>query len=203
MGWKQSIETAYPPGSQVRNTEETRARAPESSWRDYIPTCLRDLWKRPAPKRTFRMPMRIPRSNRAHTTKNYRFDMEFDRGQAQHMESTDEIAPSATVAERFELPIARIFSRPARSPLPTRSSDVARGLESSSEQHVRRLKPNEDCAICSDLLSMKPASDLAWCSSGCGKSVHEACFNKSQASCLNSGKTPTCVCCRRVWEGGH
>ena len=90
------------------------------------------------------------------------------------------------------------FGRPAGSPLPTRSSDVARGLKSSSEQHVRRLEPNEDCAICSDLLSTKPASDLAWCSSGCGKSVHEACFNKSQASCLNSGKTPTCMLSKSV-----
>jgi len=202
VGWKESIKAVYPTPCQVLVTDGLSVSLSQNSWRDLLPTCLSDIWQRPEP-RTFRMPMELQRQNPVRAWRPYRSDMEFDRGQAHHMESINEIAPSGTVAERFKLSIARIFGRPAGSPLPTRSSDVARGLKSSSEQHVRRLEPNEDCAICSDLLSRKPAPDLAWCSSGCGKSVHEACFNKWQASCLNSGKTPTCVSCRRVWEGGN
>jgi hypothetical protein len=80
---------------------------------------------------------------------------------------------------------------------------TAAAIRCCSRAHARRLPYDESCPICYDEtpLSDCHSSDLVWCRSGCGRTVHKYCFNaweESQAH-ANPPLPPTCTICRALW----
>ena len=62
----------------------------------------------------------------------------------------------------------------------------------------RVIEDDEVCAICCD--TMDSTSNVVYCMSSCGKSVHEACWKNWQTAQLNQGRAPACVHCRAPWK---
>ncbi|KAH3960070.1 hypothetical protein HBH70_227910 [Parastagonospora nodorum] len=76
--------------------------------------------------------------------------------------------------------------------------------ESCTVAHVqKRDVVQEACSICRE--DLRPDRDeeqypaLSWCKSGCGRSVHQECFDGWRAACLGRGTNATCTDCRAVW----
>jgi hypothetical protein len=67
--------------------------------------------------------------------------------------------------------------------------------------HVRRLPLDEECPICYDntLISECNSSEVIWCRSGCGRSVHASCFDNWRTQCTEQEQSLTCVLCRTPW----
>lgn len=68
--------------------------------------------------------------------------------------------------------------------------------------HVYRRTLDEECAICQGdaLMSTVPLSQLAWCKSTCGRSVHRECFALWQHECWLDDRDASCIYCRSRWE---
>ncbi|CBX91372.1 hypothetical protein LEMA_P068800.1 [Plenodomus lingam JN3] len=67
--------------------------------------------------------------------------------------------------------------------------------------HVHRRPIEEECPICYDsaLLSTCEPSELVWCRSGCGQSIHKSCFEAWRTQCETNGRDLTCSTCRANW----
>jgi hypothetical protein len=68
--------------------------------------------------------------------------------------------------------------------------------------HARRLPFNEECPICYEggPLSECDASEIVWCRSSCGQSVHKKCFDDWRAQCVIDCNRLTCGVCRSDWD---
>jgi hypothetical protein len=68
--------------------------------------------------------------------------------------------------------------------------------------HARRLPFDEECPICQegDALSECEASEVVWCRSGCGRSVHKTCLENWRAQCVTNRRRLTCALCRSDWD---
>jgi hypothetical protein len=71
-----------------------------------------------------------------------------------------------------------------------------------ASNHVRRLPLDGICPICHDegLLSECDASELVWCRSTCGRTIHKACMSNWVAQCAADGRGLTCSVCRGRWD---
>ncbi|KAF2798586.1 hypothetical protein K505DRAFT_321734 [Melanomma pulvis-pyrius CBS 109.77] len=71
---------------------------------------------------------------------------------------------------------------------------------SRTHSHVRQRPIDDECHICMD--DFLPDDLIMWCKSGCGRSVHQNCFQTWQTACVARGRsaTGTCVFCRAAWE---
>ncbi|KAF2844625.1 hypothetical protein T440DRAFT_376001, partial [Plenodomus tracheiphilus IPT5] len=89
---------------------------------------------------------------------------------------TSEVAPSATVESTPPQPCTRT--------------------------HAHRLPIDEECSICyeADHLSTCEPSELVWCRSTCGRSVHKSCFDAWRTQCEKDGRELTCTMCRADWS---
>lgn len=76
--------------------------------------------------------------------------------------------------------------------------------EGCTVAHVQRRDVVEEmCSICREELcpvegEEEPAA-LSWCKSGCGRSVHQECFDSWREACTGRGAAATCTDCRAVW----
>jgi hypothetical protein len=68
--------------------------------------------------------------------------------------------------------------------------------------HARRLPFDEECPICykGEHLSECDASEVVWCRSSCGRSVHKTCFEDWRAQCVIDNRRLTCAVCRSDWN---
>ncbi|UPX12019.1 uncharacterized protein EKO05_0002597 [Ascochyta rabiei] len=68
--------------------------------------------------------------------------------------------------------------------------------------HARRLSLSEECPICysGGPLSAYAASELIWCTSSCGRTIHKSCFNDWRAQCSATNWKPDCPVCRADWD---
>lgn len=68
--------------------------------------------------------------------------------------------------------------------------------------HARRLPLDEECPICYEggPLSECDASEVVWCRSNCGRSVHKTCFQDWRAQCGTDRNRLTCAVCRSDWH---
>lgn len=124
------------------------------------------------------------------------------------------IAPaSRPVAPQVPSSVTRVLSPPRQRtpprevspPVPRAQAAPARPILQSrcSRTHVRRLNIDDICSICyddEDDVSECDASELVWCKSGCGRSVHKDCFEVWQRECIRGGRAATCIHCRGEWE---
>lgn len=62
--------------------------------------------------------------------------------------------------------------------------------------HVRRLPIEAECPVCYDSISTS-SDELVWCRSGCGQTVHAACFQTWRST--NPSQAATCMICRSPW----
>uniref|UniRef100_A0A6C0CMI2 RING-type domain-containing protein n=1 Tax=viral metagenome TaxID=1070528 RepID=A0A6C0CMI2_9ZZZZ len=69
-------------------------------------------------------------------------------------------------------------------------------IPGSKPQPQRPLTEEDDCPICMD--NLLGSTDLVWCKSSCGNSIHSECFKRW---CDVSRGSPTCVYCRVAWVG--
>ena len=83
---------------------------------------------------------------------------------------------------------------------PSSSSSVATSaITPCTLRHVRRRAIDDSCPICQEDYQVSDQNQLVWCKSRCGRTVHKACFEAWEASCLVRGITVTCVICRTPW----
>ncbi|KAF2198848.1 hypothetical protein GQ43DRAFT_442999 [Delitschia confertaspora ATCC 74209] len=73
--------------------------------------------------------------------------------------------------------------------------------------HVLRRPIDAECPICQEPMLDEPLSQLVWCKSSCGKSVHKVCNDMWKASQLHedermnlSGVRVKCALCRVQWQ---
>jgi hypothetical protein len=66
----------------------------------------------------------------------------------------------------------------------------------SGVSHVRRRSVEGDCSVCREDLK---EGETVWCKAGCGKSVHEKCFEGWRREREGRGREATCTDCRAVW----
>jgi hypothetical protein len=68
--------------------------------------------------------------------------------------------------------------------------------------HARRLPFDEDCPICyeGDPLFECDESEVVWCRSSCGRSVHKICFEDWRAQCVTNRRRLTCAVCGSDWH---
>ena len=86
---------------------------------------------------------------------------------------------------------------PPSTPGPSTPCPVPR----CTKPHVRRLSLSSECPICytGGPPSSQPASELTWCTSSCGRTVHKSCFDDWAAQCRSSHRAPNCPVCRADW----
>jgi hypothetical protein len=74
-------------------------------------------------------------------------------------------------------------------------------LRTCGRSHVRRMPLEEECPICYDDTEMSECSrsEIIWCRSGCGRSVHASCFEGWRTQCTGQEQSLTCVLCRTPW----
>jgi hypothetical protein len=66
--------------------------------------------------------------------------------------------------------------------------------------HVCRREVSGNCSVCQeDLKEDDGEHALSWCKAGCGRSVHQDCFESWRKECVGSGRAATCTDCRTVW----
>ena len=76
---------------------------------------------------------------------------------------------------------------------------VSRATEYLKNFEKEKRKPIEDddeCPICYESFFETQNEKTVWCKEGCGKSIHEACFNKWAKQKISA----TCVWCRAKWR---
>jgi hypothetical protein len=81
------------------------------------------------------------------------------------------------------------------------------GCSGCTAEHVTRRAVEGNCAVCQEqmLVSRRGPNDdppppLVWCKDGCGRSVHEDCFETWREECIRGGSAATCVMCRTLWS---
>jgi hypothetical protein len=120
----------------------------------------------------------------------------------------DDLPDSAsTVAAPVPGSVSAVFSPPAP---PRPSTSAASGAATTAQSrrrctrtHVRRLPIEDECPICHDeeaLLSGCNASELVWCRSGCGRTLHKSCMSAWTAQCSVDRRPPNCAVCRGRWD---
>lgn len=107
-------------------------------------------------------------------------------------------SPSASSSASSGVP-SRATSSPAvseASPRSTPSTPIPRCTRS----HARRLPFDDECPICQDgnLLSQYESSEVVWCRSSCGKSLHKTCLEEWRRQSVIF----TCPFCRGDWDEG-
>ena len=96
------------------------------------------------------------------------------------------------------------LSRLSTEPAPSELSPASRPPLPSSQcprTHVRRRAIDDECVICRDgePMTALPLSELVWCKSECGRSVHKRCFRDWQDDCRAIGRSLSCTLCRADW----
>jgi hypothetical protein len=73
-----------------------------------------------------------------------------------------------------------------------------------TRSHARRLPFDDECPICyeGDVLSTCDRSELVWCRSGCGRTMHEACLEGWRKQCVIDKNDFACPVCRGDWDEG-
>jgi len=71
-----------------------------------------------------------------------------------------------------------------------------------ARSHARRLPFDDECPICQegDLLSQYDRSEVVWCESTCGRTLHKTCFEDWRKQCFIDHRGFTCPVCRGDWE---
>ena len=89
-----------------------------------------------------------------------------------------------------------------RRSTPTSVAETRSAPPPCSSTHVHRLPYSEECSICydGDDLSTCNSSEVVWCRSGCGRTVHKSCFDEWRARCTLDGRSLRCTICRSDWE---
>lgn len=126
-------------------------------------------------------------------------------GVASHSDTDDESAltnspPLPRPATHFNLPQSIARSEDPVLPAAARTT-APNNVQGCNSTHARRKTLTDDCPICYiGPLSSHPASELVWCTSTCGRSVHRSCFDDWQAQRLADGQALYCPVCRADWD---
>jgi hypothetical protein len=138
-------------------------------------------------------------------------------------------APHSLPASAGNARIAGRFDNPAVSAVEARTTQGTRRLSSAAtpsnaqqvsprstppasptcpprctRSHARRLPFDDECPICyeGDVLSTCDRSELVWCRSGCGRTMHEACLEGWRKQCVIDKNDFACPVCRGDWDEG-
>ncbi|KAH9862739.1 hypothetical protein J1614_010832 [Plenodomus biglobosus] len=107
---------------------------------------------------------------------------------------------SVTVSSAPEETVASVTmsSTPDETLSPTTQSALP---QFCTRTHVHRRPLDEECPICYDSaqLSTCEPTELVWCRSGCGRSIHKSCFGAWRTQCEKDGRDLTCSICRTDW----
>ena len=111
-------------------------------------------------------------------------------------------SPASRITESVRTPpvAASPVSSPPVTPAPTvpQSTTPPRTCDRT---HARRRSFDEECSICheGESLSSLDASELIWCRSECGRTVHKSCFEDWRTQCEIDHRHLTCPICRTSW----
>ena len=107
----------------------------------------------------------------------------------------------ARMATDLSASTAASSSLPQTSRLPQSTGSMHTNYESNTGSctriHVQRRSIDGECPICQD--EIFPQEQLVWCKTGCGRTVHESCFQSWEDECRQSGRSVTCGLCRAAW----
>ncbi|KAF1978959.1 hypothetical protein BU23DRAFT_549649 [Bimuria novae-zelandiae CBS 107.79] len=115
------------------------------------------------------------------------------RSTAQPPPSSETLFPRSTSA-----------SSPTSPPPSTPSSSPPSPLQRSPQRpctnpHVRRRAIDDACPICHEDFLLRDQDALVWCKSGCGRTVHGACWERWKHTQQADGREGSCAMCRTPW----
>jgi hypothetical protein len=113
-------------------------------------------------------------------------------------QTTAGASPSSSIASTQT--VSQASPRSMRSTPSILSTPTA----SCTRPHARRLPFDDECPICQegDLLSQSESSEVVWCRSTCGRTMHKTCLEDWRAQCNVDGRSFACPVCRGDWDEG-
>ena len=98
-------------------------------------------------------------------------------------------------------PVSSTHTTSAGNPTTLTRSTQEFTVSSCTTVQVRRLSFSDECSICcsGEPLSSHPASELQWCTSSCGRTMHRSCLGEWATQCQNENWNFSCPFCRADW----
>ena len=103
----------------------------------------------------------------------------------------------AIEARRIAAPAS---SESTTSPGSQRPANATPTTPTCTVRHARRLAIDDECPICHGDFLLRDQDRLVWCKSGCGRTVHQDCFETWKKACEEGDRVVTCGVCRTPWS---
>lgn len=111
-----------------------------------------------------------------------------------------ERTPESSTSPEPRRTTAAASSAPSTSSESRRLTDTTPSTPACTTRHARRLAIDDCCPICHDDFLLRDRDRLVWCKSGCGRTVHQDCFETWEKACQDGDRTVTCGICRTPWS---